>query len=185
MTNRGLYGQSESDAGSINAQSQRFADVVGEGLKTTDGSYTEQGFRVRLGKAAQAEMDASRGERKAVAQVDTPELIKMIEVRGYVGQQKAALDAQGDIAQEMKDAGFAQSNIFQALALAAPTAYAAKEVVGGMRGAEDPGAKVIRVRSKPRMYAPERDSLVNPDGSVKLNQRGLYEAALAAAKKVS
>src|SRR5476651_2371288 len=101
MSERGLYGQSESDSAATNGTEQRYADVLSEGLKTSDGMPTEQGWRILMRDEAKLEMKAADQESRAIRKAN-PDLKKAIAA---LKAQKEALNRQGELAHDMREAG--------------------------------------------------------------------------------
>lgn len=164
---RGLYGQSESDAAVIAAADQRDLDMKAEGEFLQNGSRTELGFRLAMAREARKELDAERDARRSKAGT------KGLELRAAIERQRGALQNIADLADEMKDEGFAQGNVFAAISCSRPGAYELRKAGGGEIAKEDPGFLEIRPKGRaPRMYNPERDSLTTPDGKGKLLTNG-------------
>lgn len=177
MADRGLYGQTESDAGVINAAKESRGNIEAEGLRTSDGNVTEEGYRIAMSKAARRDFEARRGEDNAQRSA-MPDFIRGIAVRGWQDDQRGALQIQADLAATMRAEGFALGNVYAALTVAPGKAGA--EAAGerearsrAFQGAPDRVGFEIKkaVRRKPRMYG-LHVALVNTDGTPINNGRG-------------
>ena len=177
--NRGLYGQTESDAMGAHAMEMAIANVEAEGARKYAGVPTEYLYRLKIAQAAIDAITAERRENRT--KTDHPSAIARIAARGVAGlrdEQRAAYQKMADLHAEMLANGFDIELAYKALALAVPTAYAFMNAAKGEVALESGDKRIGRImnrngRGKPKMYNPERDGLVNSDGSDRFSSQTL------------
>jgi hypothetical protein len=145
MKEAGLYGLEErGNYFGQRADENRFADVESEG--THKEFKTEQQFRLEMADCIVAEMMAAKhGEKLSnwfddLDSFDTPVLPEMIYRAIEMTEQQVqdALNRLGEIAEEMRLAGFAQPLVFNAIEAATPLAY---RKLWNMKAKAEQGAK--------------------------------------------
>jgi hypothetical protein len=100
-TNRGLYGQTESNAAADNAKAERIADSAADTMPGSEGDYVLQMANFRRSRAEYAKAETRMARKGAM-------LGGMIARVG----QRAALQGVANVAQDMLAAGFSPEVVF-------------------------------------------------------------------------
>ncbi len=172
---RGLYGQAESNESEVIATQERYADVESEGT-VYEGVRTEKQYREDIAKLAAEEIKASEGESRVSKKL--PALIHDIVARGWQADQLTALEGQAAVIEDMQLKGYSQGVALAALNAARPIAYASRSERRQANNAKFQGApdrlegSIKGVRRLPKMYTLERDSLVDANGTPRMNGFG-------------